>query len=174
MPAALKYIPPTSSDRDSFSPELITERAARRDRYINGITYYDGKHPDQLDYDPMLEPNDNTVINLVQITADRTASFLFPEIPTFQTDPDSVDETEEEKWVRKLLSHNGGLVFLIRLALRGFLAGHTFVRVKPPKIYKNRQERALPTFTLLDPLAITIYWNADDVGEVLWYENRYM
>lgn len=174
MPAALKYIPPTNSDRDSFSPELITERQARRDRYLNGVAYYDSKHPEQLDYDPELEPNDNTVINLVKITADRTASFLFPEIPTFQTDPDSVDETDEEKWIKKLLEHNGGLVFLVRLVLRGFLGGHAFVRVKPPKRYPSRSERALPTFTLLDPMAVTIYWNADDQGEVLWYENRYM
>jgi len=172
MPSALKYIPPTDPERDEFSQQLISERMERRRRYETALRYYNGDHPEQLEYDEEVEPNDNTAINLVQITADRTASFLFPELPKFEVDPESVTDTPEEIWLKQLINDNGGLTFLVKLALRGFLAGHTFVRVLPPKRVGMRMTD--PRFVLLDPLAITVFWSADDIGEVLWYENRYM
>lgn len=171
MPAAIKYVPPTDKERDDYSLELLSERAAREARYAKALKYYDGLHPEQVEYDPDVEPNDNTVINLVKVTADRTAMFLFPSIPKFQTDPDAIEETPEELWIRKLIEANGGLEFLVKIALRGFLAGNSFVRVKPGKKYGKRQ--TLPQLVLLDPLTVTVYWNADDVGDVLWYEVRY-
>lgn len=171
MPAAIEYVPPTDSRRNALNTELIAERQRRRDRYLTALKYYDGNHPDQLEYDPDIEPNDNTHINLVQITADRTASFLFPAVPIIQIDPDAIAETDEEKWARTMIEDNGGLFFLIKLAIRGFLAGHAFVRVIPPR--KIGRTRTKPKLVLLDPLTVTIFWNADDVGEVLWYENRY-
>lgn len=171
MPAALKYVPPTSPERDEFSPELMAERFERRRRYERALTYYNGNHPEQLDYDPDLEPNDNTTINLVRITADRTASFLFPELPKFEVDANSVEDTDEEKWIVRFLNENGGLHTLVKLSQRGFLAGHAFVRVLPPK--RVGQRWTDPRLVLLDPLAITVFWNADNVSEVLWYENRY-
>lgn len=169
MPAAIEYVPPTDKRRDAFNRELLTERRVRRDRYETALKYYDGKHPEQLDYDPDIDPNDNTTINLVKITAERTVSFLFPSLPKFQTDPDAIEPTPEEEWIGQFIEANGGLVSLTKLGLRGFLAGHTFVRVKP-----GRKRDEMPKMILLDPLAITVFWNADDVGEVLWYENRYV
>lgn len=171
MPAALAYVPPTSPERNPFGYELLQERQKRRDKYITALRYFDGNHPEQLTYDAEYEPNDNTMINLVAITAERTATFLFPKVPIIEIDPSSVDETPEELWVRKMLHENGGLQFLVKLALRGFLAGHAYVRVRPGKRVGRRKTN--PRLTLLDPLAVTVYWSADDVGEVLWYENRY-
>jgi hypothetical protein len=173
MPSAIKYIPPTDPARDAFSTEMVMEKSKRRKTYMTALKYFEGNHPEQLEYDDEIEPNDNTVINLVKITAERTVSFLFPEPPKFQTDPQAIDETPEEKWINDFFAANGGLHTLVKLGLRGFLAGHMFVRVKPGNLNRRGKQR-FPKIVLLDPLAVTVFWADDDVGEVLWYENRYM
>lgn len=173
MPAAVEYVPPNHKDRDSFTAAAAKERWQRRQIYLTALKYFNGDHPEQLEYDPDLEPNDNTMINMVKITAERTASFLFPQLPEFRTDPQSVDPTPEEIWIKKWLNSQGGLYTFNKLALRGFLAGHTYIRVKAGRMLRGGR-REMPKLVLLDPLAVTTYWAADDVGEVLWYENRYM
>lgn len=172
MPSAISYIPPTDARRNQFNSEVLTERTQFRNRYRTAVNYYLGRQEKPLEVDDD-EPDDNTMINLVQMTGDRTTSFLFANVPRFETDPASVEETEEEKWIKKFFEYNGGLQSLIKLGLRGFLSGHGFVRVKPvPEKFRNDPKR-YPTMTVLDPTAVTIYWKADDVGAVLWYEMRY-
>lgn len=175
MPSAERYIPPTEIERNEFNMEVLSERTTFRNRYRTAVRYYTGQQDKQLEVeDPKEDPDDNTMFNLVQMTADRTASFLFSQIPRFETDPTSIDDTDEEKWIQDFFEYNGGLQSLIKLALRGFLSGHAYVRVKPvPKGVKNTTKR-FPTMTVLDPTAVTIYWRADDVGSVLWYEMRYI
>ena len=129
MPSAIKYIPPTDPARNSFSAEVEAERRQRRQKYETALKYYEGDQPEQLEYDPRDgDPNDNTVINLVQMTADRTCSFLFPSVPVFETDPKSIEDTPEETYIQNFFEANGGLQTLIKLALRGFLSGHAFAR----------------------------------------------
>lgn len=172
MPGAINYIPPTDLQRSTFSAEALLERQKRETDYRRAVAYYLGEQPDQLEeIDPLSdveEPDDNIVVNMVRITADRTATFLFPEIPKIDLDPESVEETEEEKWVRLALEDNGGLKFFTKWALRGFLSGHTFIRVRP-----STKKKGYPRITLLDPLMVTVYWRVDDVADVLWYEIRY-
>lgn len=167
MPSAIQYLPPSDAQRDQLISDVLLERSYRNDAYRTALKYYYGKQPDQLEVTPD-QPDDNVSVNLVKMTADRTVSFLFPEIPRIELDPGSIEDTPDEVWLKEFFEVNGGLPFLIKWALRGFLAGHTFIRLKPPTARKE-----YPTMTLLDPMAVTAYWRADDVAEILWYENRY-
>jgi hypothetical protein len=120
--------------------------------------------PDDPEYDPTI---DNAVVNLVKMTADRTVSFLFPTMPAFEIDPNTIEDTVEEAWIKEtLFPENGGLTTLIKWALRGFLAGHSYVWVK--------NKKPVPRIVVLHPLSVTVFWKADDVAEVLWYEQRYI
>lgn len=175
MPSAVRYVPPTEAGRNDFNGEVEEERRKRRDKYQLALQYYKGEHPEQLEYDPDDdEHNDNAVINLVQMTADRTVSFLFPQMPIVETDPASVDDTEEEKWIKGFFEANGGLQALVKLGLRGFLSGHAFLRIKPAPEKRRKRKGVYPTMTVLDPTTVSVYWKADDVADVLWYEMRYM
>lgn len=168
MPAVLKYVPPTDSERGSFTGELLRERTARHNNYKQAVEYYLGEHDPRLVYDALVDPvDDNVIINMVRLTADRTTSFLFSEMPVFQTDASSVGDTEEEKWLAKFFDYNGGLPALTKLGLRGFLSGHSFIQVREP-----RPNTKYPRMNVLDPLAVTVYWDAEDVSTVVWYEVR--
>lgn len=170
MPSAVEYIPPNANDRNAFTPAVEREYRERKTFYENSLKYYKGDatapfkvDPDDPDYDPA---TDNTVINLVKMAAERTASFLFPELPEIQTDPESIEDTIEEKWLKEVFFvANGGLHTLVKWALRGFLSGHTFIWVKNSK--------PVPKIALLHPLSVTAFWAADDMAEILWYEQRY-
>lgn len=172
MPGAVSYIPATDKERDSFRAELRDERTARRTAYRTAVRYYGGDHDNQLATDPDI-PDDNVRINLVKMTADRTVSFLFPTVPDFKTDKSIVEETPEEAYLRGFWKANGGLKVLVKLGLRSFLAGHGYLRVKPvPE--RRREYRKYPTLSVLDPTSVSVYWQADDVAEILWYEQRYV
>lgn len=162
MPVALKYVPATDTKRDEFRVAVMRERTAIRERYNTAMSYYKGNHPDQLGvYDGV---DDNTFINLVKMTADRTSTFLFSAVPKFQIDPASLEDTPEEVYIKEVIEANGGLAFLVKLALRGFMAGHSFVKV----MYRKNA----PSIVLLNPLDVLVYTRADDSSSVLWYEVR--
>lgn len=107
------------------------------------------------------------------MTADRTVSFLFPDMPQFQIDPNTLDDTPEEIFLKNVMTANGGLQTLIKLALRGFLAGHNFVYVKPQSKRLRGTDILYPSINILDPTSVAVYWRADDVSDVIWYEQRY-
>ena len=170
MPSAISYIAPNENDRTAFTPAVQREYGARKLFYENALKYFRGEatapfvaNPSDPDYKPEV---DNTVINLVKMSAERTASFLFPELPEIQTDPNTVDDTVEETWLKEVFfPDNGGLHTFVKWALRGFLSGHTFIWVKNAK--------PVPKIVLLHPLSITAFWAADDMADILWYEQRY-
>ncbi len=171
MPSAMSYIPPTDKGRKRFNEAINAEYSKRKAQYTTALDYYNGEDDDPFSAsrdDPEYDPDvDNTIMGLVKQAADRTATFLFPEVPKVLIDPDVIEETEEEKWVRKdFLEGNGGLHLLNKWALRGFLAGHTWLWIK------NR--KPVPKLVLLHPLSVTAFWRADDVGEIVWYEHRFL
>lgn len=171
MPSAVKYVPATDKERNNFARDVGDERNRRRTAYRHAIRYYVGDHDNQLEIDPDVV-DDNVRINLVKMTADRTVSFLFPKVPQFKLDKNSVAETSAERWTRKFFEENGGLKMLAKLALRGFLSGHGFLWIKPvPKAQRERKK--YPKIIPLDPSSVSVFWQADDVAEVLWYEMRY-
>lgn len=163
MPSAIEYVPPTDTSRDNFSAVVTSERIMRRTDWRIANNYYMGNHDEQLDLDED-GTNDNVTINLVKAGADRTVSMLFPEMPQFRLKPDNIQLTPEEEWIKNLFLHNNGLDNLTLLALRGFLSGHIFLRVKAAKPF--------PKIYVLDPTTVTVYWSADNDAEVLWYEVR--
>ena len=165
MPSVIKYVPPTNPQRSIFNRPIREERTARRDTYITALKYYSGKHDPPLE---IYEEDDNIILNMVKVTCDRTTQFLFPQMPVFETDPNSVEDTPEEVFLRDAFEDNGGLATLVKMAMRGFLSGHVFVRVKP-----SSHGSPYPRIISLDPLAITIYWSVEEEGRVVWYENRY-
>ena len=165
MPSAIKYLPPTDPERSIFNRPIREERTARKTVYLDALKYYFGKHDPPLE---VYEEDDNIILNLVKVTCDRTTQFLFPQMPIFETDPESIEDTPEEVFLRDAYEDNGGLATLVKMAMRGFLSGHVFVRVKPPSFGSD-----YPRIISLDPLAITIYWSVEEEGRVLWYENRY-
>jgi Phage portal protein, SPP1 Gp6-like len=175
MPSALQYVPPTDPERNGFGSEVAYERQQRRNAYHTALMYYVGDHPEQIPYDPASDDyNSNAVVNLVQMTADRTVGFLFPAVPGFELDPKSQDDTPEEAWLKEVFDANGGLAFFTKLGLRGFLAGHAFIRVQQVPENRRGVPDQFPKISVLDPTSVSVYWKADDVGEVLWYEQRYM
>lgn len=173
MPSAIEYIPPTEpSKRKGFDGELEREKAARRNRYKKALAYYQGYHEPQIDMpdDPDI-PDDNMNLNMVKMTVNRTTNFLFPDMPVIELDPTVVEDTPEETWAKEFLKANGGLATLHKLALRGCLAGHNYVRIVPPKVNK---EGVYPRLIVLNPTDVITYWRGDDVADVMWYEYRYM
>lgn len=171
MPSAIKYIPPTHVDRNAFGADVFNERQKRRTAYRKAIDYYEGKHAVQLETAKDTVDH-NVIINMVRVTADRTSTFLFPEMPRLEIDPGSIEPTDEEEYLIQFFEANGGLAKLVKLALRGFLAGHVFCRVKPAP--EGLRDKQFPRFIILDPSFVTVFWKADDVADVLWYELRYI
>jgi hypothetical protein len=168
MPSAINYIPPTDAERSEFNGTVTEETSIRRESYATALRYYLGDH-DKPDEDA----KDITYINMVKMTAERTSSFLFPQLPKFETDPASVEPTPEEAYIRQTFMVNGGLPLLVKMAERGFLAGHCFVYVKPNAARLKGSTKTFPKINLLDPVSVNVYWKADDVSDVLWYEQRY-
>lgn len=164
MPTAVEYVPPTSSERNNFYNVLAREYQSRSSQYYDALNYYNGVHAQQLVIEDDT-PDDNVYKQLVKQTADRTISFLFPSVPTIELDPNSISETPAELWVREFLDFNGGLHSMTKLGLRGFLSGHVFARVIPNSPY--------PRFHSLDPLSVNVYWKADEISDVVWYEQRF-
>lgn len=171
MPSAIEYVPPTDAARNGFNHVVQTERRKRKDKWDTALKYYNGDpaqpippDPDDPEYDPSI---DNATINLAKMAGDRTVSFLFPEMPDFQTDPESVEDTPEEAWLKNtFFPENGGLEKLVLWALRGYLAGHSFLWLKAV-------QGGTPKLVVLHPLAVTVFWSADDTSDILWYEMRY-
>ena len=171
MPAVFEYTPPTSKLRNQFQTEVVRERQTREKDYKTALQYYLGEHQAMLKFDKDLnDVDDNVIINMVKMTADRTATFLFPSIPAIELDPASVERTDEEIWVDNFIEFNGGLKLFNKWALRGFLSGHTFMRVRPKRLSQYRE--TYPRINLIDPLSVTIYWSVNDPDEVVWYEIR--
>jgi SPP1 Gp6-like portal protein len=169
MPSAVMYVPPTNAERGELNGSLNAETLKRQNDYKIAIKYYLG---DQ-DKPPEEEENDITYVNMVKMTCERTSSFLFPSMPSFQTDPKSIEPTPEEAFIAKTFQVNGGLPMLDKMTKRGFLAGHNFVYVKPKAARLKGSSKLFPRINLLDPLSVNVYWRADDVADVLWYEQRY-
>jgi hypothetical protein len=175
MPSALEYIEPTKPvERKAFEQELQNEKRAIRSRYHTALRYYMGQQDSPVTLEEEDAPDDSTYINMVKMTVDRTKAFLFPAVPAVELDPKSVEETDEEKWVQNFIKANGGLPALHRMALRGCLAGHVYVRMVPVAKELQGDEDFYPTMILLEPTTITTYWRGDDIADVIWYEYRYV
>jgi hypothetical protein len=175
MPSALEYIRPTDMNkRKVFESELRDEKRVQRARYRTALRYYMGNQDKAILYEDDESPDDNTTINMVKLTIDRTKAFLFPAMPEFELDPEQVEKTDEEVWINEFFEANGGLERLHKMALRGCLSGHIYVRMKPVPEDLNGDTNFFPQMIILDPTSVSAYWRADDKADIIWYEYRYM
>ena len=91
-------------------------------------------------------------------------------MPKFELDLSQLENIASEDYIIKTFEANGGLSFLVRLSILGFLSGHNFVKVSMPT---DSRYRAYPKFTIVDPLSVNVYWRDNDINDVIWYEVRY-
>lgn len=164
MPAAVRYSPPGTKERDSITNVFTGERLTREKKIKLAREYYAGNHPPQLAKIEG-EPDDNVVLNLFRQALDRTLSFLFPAMPTFRLDELSPAITPDEKWLRDAWEANGGLARLVKIAQEGCLSGHCFVRILPAK-----GPGQFPRIVNLPSETVTAFWKPDDIETVLWFE----
>lgn len=168
MPAALKYYAPGTEGRKQLQVIAHQENQKRDTAYKQALELYTKAHPEQLVVEEG-EVNDNVYFNFVRIAADRTAAFLFPTDPVFRVSSTNetvgrIAENTEEKFLREFWNNQGGLPLLHKLATRGFLSGHSFLRIKPPTRLGQ-----YPKVVLYDPRSVTVYWHAEDLTPI-WYE----
>ena len=170
MPVAIKYAEPQDQSREQELAGFNSERQQRTRAYNKAMDYYLGKQKRILERKDG-EPDDNVILNLIQLTADRTVNFIFPSMPKFELDTNNTDTNPQEEWISQAFEHNGGLNTLQKMALIGFLGGHVYIRVKPPRYDDVNDTYA--KFFLLDPSQMITYWKADDIEYVLWHEQRF-
>jgi len=163
MPAASQYIIPDDTSREPLSGFVSGELSDRVRAYKAAKEYYDGKQKRHLSQKEG-EPNDNVILNMSKVIADRTIGMLFPRTPKMQLDDISIELTEDEKWLQHVWQVNGGPAFLYKMALAGALSGHVYVRVFP---------QVLPTFApkmkVLSPRQMVTYWDENDDDTPLWH-----
>lgn len=169
MPRATTYLDPNNKERTGMEMMTGTEREARVTAYTKAYKYYTAEHPRQLDRKPG-EPDDNAVINMLRQTVDRTATFLFPTMPDFELDPNTTEESKDERWLTNVWAANGGISLLQEIALNGCLSGHVYVRIRQADPTLGDE---YPQIILLDPGSIITYWQADDIRRVVWHEQRW-
>jgi hypothetical protein len=172
MPQAKEYVEPSHKSRETEMYLADDERTVMTKAFQNSFDYYCGKQKKQLKT-KVNEPDDNVILNLVQLTADRTLSFLFPSMPQFELDPGEIENTPEEQWLTDAFEANGGLAFMQKIGLIGFLTGHVYVRVKPPNPGLPEQVSKFPRLYPYYPGQMVSYWNGDDHVDILWHELRW-
>lgn len=168
MPKAIKYLDPNDQNRPS-NQLLGTERDERRTQYATAHDYYTGNHPRLLDRKED-EPDDNAIINLFKQSVDRTVTFLFPSMPSFELDPNRTEQSPEEKWLEDAWAANGGIALLHEMAYLGALSGHVYVRVLQADPFEGEE---YPQIIPLAPGSVVTYWQADNHKRVVWHEQRW-
>jgi hypothetical protein len=169
MPQALQYFAPGTKERKELDRAGETERKERSKMYDTARRYFNGDHDAQLDAKDG-EPDDNIIVNMVKMSIERQASFLFPDMPKFEIDTNSTEESDDEKWLRECFEENGGLHLLHEIAETSALIGHVYIRVRPPNIQKISQ---YPRFLNIDPRKIITFWHPEDIDHVVFHEMKW-
>lgn len=155
MPSAYSYDPNDRELRDAAD----NERKERIELHRLNWQYYVGKHPKYLKKKGAYD--DNVILNIARQSVDRTLSFLIPEFPHLTLENEANTDLETALWDGWKL--NGGAVLLYNMAVNGSVDGHVFSKVQPDaggniRIYN------------LNSANILVYWNGDDIDDILWYE----
>lgn len=153
---------------DYFDDEnVMAAEQKRREMIQAAVRYYDGKHVKPLKIDQG-EPDDNVIVNLCRTLVDDSVSSLFGDPSTgkmtFETDETDMSG-DAGNWFDDLWEANGGIRLLKRLAKRGAISGHSFVKLEIPDV-----EGELPGIKLLDPLIVSMRANPSDEDEIVAYK----
>lgn len=164
MPAAINYLQPNDRARETLGGD--TERKERTRLYERNLNYNEGKQRKWLIQEADDPVDDNITINVTKQTVDRTLSFLFPDMPILQLDPNGTSPTEI--WLNAAFRYNGGAFFLSSLGHKGALSGHNYVKVLPPV-----DGSEFPRMVSMNPVVPITFWRADDPGIIVWHELRW-
>lgn len=127
------------------------------------------------------KPDDNVILNLSGLSIDSMVAFFACEPPTFQVAAEAVErepgasgvlevvKTPEESAIEAFLEANDFDELVIDTALSGFISGHNFIKLMPPDNEDAITVDNPPRMTLLDPRMITVFWDASNARNPLWY-----
>ncbi len=199
MPGAIRYTndPDTQMGRaieDAFTKEISTRQAAHKSSW----KYYEGDHHRHLKADQS-RTDDNVTVNMVELLIDKGVSAL---VGTNETGIvqgvqfDIVDQPGEpgfirragrairrmasgeqpspaQTWLDMVWRANKKNILLHHLTMTGGVTGHVFVKLVPAGIMDERTGEVVPRMICLDPDIVTVFWDASDMGRVLWYRLQY-
>lgn len=137
---------------------LADERKNRADLMATEWAYYFGEHKDQLKVREG-QPNDNVIINVSGKLVDQGVDMLFGQGLTFELD--EVADTPAEQRLDEMWEANRKEMLLNDIALNGFVTGHPCVKLIPGEDG--------PRIINLDPSILTVFWNVQDIENVLAY-----
>jgi len=175
MPPANKYInanadPKTFKSQRSMATDEINQR---KDIYNQGFNRLDGIHPHPLKVDPQTGTDSNVILNIFEIIVDRTIAFTFGEFPEIDVDKlgeksDQNSDNDVETYLEACWEQSDDLDFLQNEAVYGVLGGHCFARIIPAD---SQHEYA--RIVVVDAASMIVFWKADDISTVMWYEQRF-
>lgn len=156
MPRATQYNPEDKHIREAADEEFRVRRALRDRNW----RYYSGDHKKPLKLSGAFD--DNVRINLCRQAVDRTIAFMVPAFPMLQLH--AIDDTDDERFLRRAWQQRDGAVLLKSMALNGALDGHVFVKL----VHEDA-----PRMVVLDGTKIIKFVDAGDAARTLWYELRW-
>lgn len=166
MPAAIAYpLDQTTQEARALDDIYTKEHDSRLAVIDRAWAYYQGNMlpPLKIESDGV---NDNVLLPKVSEIADKLRSFLLGDGVQFDTDPTTEGRGEMDEILDSIWQANQGKRLLSQLALSGILAGHCWVQVVPV-------EGKPPRLINVDPRAASAFWDAGDIGRVLWYRLQY-
>jgi hypothetical protein len=116
------------------------------------------------------ESPDNVVLNFAQFVVDTSVYFLFGEDLQFDLDTDTrpSERTPDEQWLDGMWAFNRKAALLQKVATNGAVAGHVFVKIKPPA-----PGQRYPRLINLSPEYVHVVCEPDDIDEVRRYIIQY-
>jgi len=167
MPPILPVYDPTNT---IINQACDQERKARITAIDAAWKYYEGDHKKQLKVRPD-RPDFNVILNLAGKAIDTMVAFIG--VPRFEVAGGFIREADdsgfgratrksrEQEAVEAFWKQNRLDKKMVDIALSGFLAGHTFLRLIP--------QAPLPRIALLDPRFCVACWDMSDVERLLFY-----
>ncbi len=146
------------------------ERVRRKADIDRAFAYYEGRHRLPLRTEPD-GSNSSVVLNLVGQALDDMVDFMGTprlEIPGAITRAAGEDgrllitRADDQRLLDDWWQRHGLAEFVVDLTLSGFIAGHVFVRL-------HLDADGQPAADLLDPRAVTVFWDSANIHRPLWY-----
>ncbi len=171
MPAVSPVYPLDDIAASTLIDQLGDDERIRRKADIDrAFAYYEGRHRLPLRAEPD-GSSSSVILNLVGQALDDLIEFMGAprfEIPgaiTRALEPGGrliVTRADHQRWLDDWWDQHDLAEFVADLTLSGFIAGHVFVRL-------HRDADGQPDADLLDPRAVTVFWEASNLRRPLWY-----
>jgi hypothetical protein len=167
MPAAIEYILDASSrEAESLDTAHRSELRKRIAMAQRNWKYYDGEMPNPLAVEKD-GVDDNILLPKIGQIAEKIVSFLLGDKLEFTTGENEGEDSEgQESDIDLLWDANRKEQILHSLALTGTLTGHCWMRVEPRLTLP-------PKIVPLNPEHCSVFWQVDDIDNVLWYRLQY-